>query len=398
MIDYDAVIIGGGPAGASTATFLARAGWNVAVVERSEYPRRKVCGEFVSATTLPLLESLGVREAWDAAAGPPVMRVGLFVGAATVTAPMPRGEGRECWGRALGRETLDTLLLDAARRAGAQIWQPWRAVSVRPDGQRHVCAIQAKEQGGELRAPVIIAAHGSWEAGALASQLRRTRSPSDLLAFKAHFLGSDLDRNLMPLLAFPGGYGGMVRSDGDRVGLSCCIQRDLTQTLRERFGGAPASACVLQHIWESTRGVSESLARAQLSGAWLAAGPIRPGVRARHAGGIFRVGNIAGEAHPIVAEGISMAMQSGGMLARFLGAVQDDLKPRSLQRTANMYAGAWRRQFSGRIAAAAAFAHVAMRPELMSPASRAIESFPGLLTLGAILGGKSKPFHQFEAG
>src|SRR5438093_25151 len=75
---YDALVIGGGPAGATTALLLARAGWSVALVERSPFPRRKVCGEFLSATNLPLLRHLGVGDAFRDLAGPEVRRVVLF--------------------------------------------------------------------------------------------------------------------------------------------------------------------------------------------------------------------------------------------------------------------------------------------------------------------------------
>ena len=49
---HDALIIGGGPAGATVALLLAKGGWSVAVTEKAAFPRRKVCGEFISATTL----------------------------------------------------------------------------------------------------------------------------------------------------------------------------------------------------------------------------------------------------------------------------------------------------------------------------------------------------------
>src|SRR5260370_41391518 len=66
----DALIIGGGPAGSTAALLLAKAGWSVGLVEKSRFPRRKVCGEFLSATNLPLLRHLGVADSFRKWAGP----------------------------------------------------------------------------------------------------------------------------------------------------------------------------------------------------------------------------------------------------------------------------------------------------------------------------------------
>src|SRR5512146_1993820 len=77
---HDALIVGGGPAGATVARTLARAGWAVLVVEKKKFPRRKVCGEFISATSLPLLHAGGIGPAFAATAGPEVRRVAMFVG------------------------------------------------------------------------------------------------------------------------------------------------------------------------------------------------------------------------------------------------------------------------------------------------------------------------------
>src|SRR3569833_3021172 len=57
---YDALVIGAGPAGAVAARLLAQAGWYVALAEKADFPRRKVCGEFISDATLPILEACGV--------------------------------------------------------------------------------------------------------------------------------------------------------------------------------------------------------------------------------------------------------------------------------------------------------------------------------------------------
>ena len=229
---YDAIVIGAGPAGSTAALLLARAGWSIAIVEKSSFPRRKVCGEFISATSMPLLHELGVLDDFLHQAGPEVRRVGLFAKDATLSAPMPQPANAIAKrGRALGREHLDGLLLQAAQDAGANVWQPWKA-SAAPRRPRHRLHHRSGGKSSELTAPLIIAAHGSWENGSLPTQAAAPHRPADLLGFKAHFTNSDLPADLMPLLAFPGGYGGMVHTDGGRVSLSCCIRRDTLQQCR----------------------------------------------------------------------------------------------------------------------------------------------------------------------
>src|SRR5213593_3502788 len=100
--DLDALVIGGGPGGGASAVLLAAQGWRVGLVERRRFPRRKVCGEYVSGAAWPLLERAGLARAFAAAAGPPVRRVGLFSGSTRLSAELPRPA--RAWGRALGRE------------------------------------------------------------------------------------------------------------------------------------------------------------------------------------------------------------------------------------------------------------------------------------------------------
>src|SRR4030095_17071726 len=96
---------------AAAAILLARAGWSVALIERQSFPRRKVCGECIAASNLPLLDALGVGTAFAQVAGPALRHVALLRGARAVEAALPPApEQRPPWGRALGRERLDTLL------------------------------------------------------------------------------------------------------------------------------------------------------------------------------------------------------------------------------------------------------------------------------------------------
>jgi flavin-dependent dehydrogenase len=392
---YDALIVGGGPAGATAAALLANAGWSVAVVEKAAYPRRKVCGEFISATTLPLLQEIGVGEAFSNLAGPEVRRAGLFAGDVTLAAPLPRPSGSQLpWGRALGREHLDLLLLEAAARAGARIWQPWIATELRPCEAGHACCIASKVGGTrELFARLVIVAHGSWGHSFLPGFGRGSHHPSDLLAFKAHFRDCDLPADLMPLLVFPGGYGGMAHSDSGRVSLSCCIRRDELLRCRRRQPSLRAGDAVLQHIRDSCRGARGSLRRAALDGKWLSAGPIRPGIRSGHMSGhmngVFLVGNVAGEAHPVIAEGISMAMQGAALLAQRLIAERTNLTPDALDRLGEHYTAEWKERFATRVRAAGVFAYLAMRPKLVAPALPLLVRLPSILTFAARMSGKA---------
>jgi flavin-dependent dehydrogenase len=391
---HDVVVIGAGPAGSCAALALARQGRVVALIEKARFPRRKVCGEFISAPNICLLDRLGVGDAWREQAGPDVRRVGLFAGERSVTAAMPRaGHG---YGRALGRDTFDDLLLTSARDAGAEVFQPFRATDIVADANASVVRIASRDRELELRAPVVIAAHGSWEPGGLPSHLPKRNHPSDLLGFKAHFRHSALPADLMPLLVFPGGYGGMVMADNGRLSLSCCIRRDRLAEIRQAHGGSAAEA-VHRHIMASCKGVREAIGHASLDGQWLAAGPIRPGIRPRFADGVFRAGNCAGESHPIIAEGISMALQSGWLLAAALAGV--DFRDRTaLEAAAKLYSAAWLRQFSTRIHAAAAFAAIALSPAGAQAMGPLVDLLPAILPLGAALSGKTRALPGVQLG
>jgi flavin-dependent dehydrogenase len=370
----DALVIGGGPSGATAAALLARRGHRVVLVEKVSFPRRKVCGEYISATTWPILEELGIARELGARAGPPVRRVGFFARDVSVDAPMPAPLEVEAWGRAVGREILDPALLAAAIREGVEVVQPATLHALRRDGEDFVASIAAGGGRREIRARHVVAAHGSWERGPLTP--RMPRRESDLLGFKARFSAARLPEGLMPLLLFPGGYGGLVHTDAGEVSFSCCIRRDALAQCRARHGGGAGEA-LIAHAMAHNRALREALDGARREGGWLSAGPIRPGIRRVIDAGIYRVGNAAGEAHPLVAEGISMAIQSAWLLARHWG---DPLA----------YERAWYATFASRIRASSIFARLTV-PAAASRASIAVlERIPAVLTLGARWSGKAR--------
>ncbi|HYE91541.1 MAG TPA: hypothetical protein VEA38_11005, partial [Terriglobales bacterium] len=254
----------------------------------------------------------------------------------------------------------------------AEVWQPAAVKQVGRMGEWH----RAKLGDGEIAARLVVDTHGSWLAGPFAP-LPPT-SDRDLLGFKARFAGASLPRGLMPLVLFPGGYGGLVHTDGGDVSFSCCIGYGVLRRAREGFPSA--GEAVLAHVSGRNRAFRETLSGATLRGSWLAAGPIRPGFRTLHRDGVFAAGNAAGEAHPLVAEGIAMAIQSGWLLARHLASAT----PLSAARG---YARDWRRHFARRIRAAQLFESLAATA---APAFvGAVRLVPAALTWGAWASGKS---------
>lgn len=395
--EFDAVIIGGGPAGSSAAILLARAGWSVALVEKHDFPRRKVCGECVAASNLPLLEALGIGTLFAQVAGPELRQVALVHGAHTVVAELPAAARQHFpWGRALGRETLDTLLIAQARLAGVHVMQPWSATRITGTAANWRCDVRATDAGTllTLRAAVLIDAHGSWQALPDARAGRnRTHRASDLLAFKANFRQASLPEGLLPVLSFCGGYGGMVRADGSITTLACCIRRDQLEARRRSAPGLSAGEVIEALLQEQCDAVKTALQGATREGVWLAAGPLDTGIHLRPGDAVFRIGNAAGEAHPILGEGMSMALQSAWLLCARLQARapgQSLADPVWQREIARVYAAQWHDAFATRLRLAAVLAHGAMRPWLFKPVLALLQRWPALLTRAAVWGGKTR--------
>ena len=168
------LVVGAGPAGSVAATVLARAGARVRIVDRSTFPRDKLCGDTVNPGTLGLLRRLKMAAAIDAC--------GLPVAGMRVTGE--RGvaiEGRYrdgVAGRALLRRHLDWMLLQDALAAGAQ-FEP-ACHGPRRGGGRGPRRRRPGRAGGpfdgEIRARVTIAADG--RRSTLAFGLGMARHPT----------------------------------------------------------------------------------------------------------------------------------------------------------------------------------------------------------------------------
>jgi menaquinone-9 beta-reductase len=180
-------VVGAGPAGASVALRLARAGIETCLLERARFPRTKVCGEYLSPATLASLDDLGLLPAVRARAHAlkTLSIAGFGLGPVKMRLP---GHG----GLALAREIFDAILRDAALAAGTR---PIVGTFVSVENASDGVTVTLRDQEGALQriaARALIGADGSWSSVAqrcgMASAQRRggrwavgghLRTPSD---------------------------------------------------------------------------------------------------------------------------------------------------------------------------------------------------------------------------
>jgi len=157
---WDLVVVGAGPAGSAAAlgALRARPDLSVLLLDRSAFPRDKVCGDGIAPHVFDLLETVGVRGLVDDRT--PVSRLRLRRGTSEVSGDMRR----EAW--VVPREVFDARLVEAARDAGAV---------VRRHRVREVAPQAAAVRVDDVHARVVVGADGAHSVARTASRLPRTR-------------------------------------------------------------------------------------------------------------------------------------------------------------------------------------------------------------------------------
>src|SRR5437016_4621320 len=132
---WDVVVVGAGPAGATTALLLARAGASVLLMDRARFPRDKACSEYLSPATTEILERLGggILDAVEGAAHAKLYGMKVVAPCGAAMCGRFRG-GPRPYSFALPRTTFDTILVAAAAREGAIVREGLTVESVVFDG------------------------------------------------------------------------------------------------------------------------------------------------------------------------------------------------------------------------------------------------------------------------
>ena len=228
MVDVDVAVVGGGPAGTTTAIQCAQAGLRVTLIERCAFPRAAP-GETLHPGVLPLLRTLGVEQQVLAAGflrheGHEVQWDGprRFVPFGSDDAGPWRG--LQAW-----RPTFDALLLDRARQLGVTVLQPCRVLRAYVERGR---IAGVKTGDGPLRARYTVDATGRrrWLAHQLA--LPSSGPRHRLLAWYGYVEGNCPLRDEAPLIA----------ADAGGWTWTACVRPNLYQWTRLPFNGARPDA------------------------------------------------------------------------------------------------------------------------------------------------------------
>ena len=307
----EAVVAGGGLAGAAVAWRLARAGRRVLVLERETAPADKICGEFLSGGAVRQLAGLGIDPGRLGAA--PIFGVRLVRGARAVAATLPF----PAFG--LSRRSLDAAVLERAAAAGAEIRHGVTVTMARP-GAQPGAPIRLDLAGtpaglGEMRADALFLATGKHDLRGLRRQ--PTGPVTDLVGFKTHLRLEKGQRDALAghveLVLLPDGYAGLQSVESGMANLCLLVARERLL----RAGGS----------WEGLLAdlrASEPHLRARLAGAE----PVmpRPLAIARvpygyvHAAdgdlaGVFRVGDQMGVTHSFTGDGLAIALYTAASAA-----------------------------------------------------------------------------------
>jgi geranylgeranyl reductase family protein len=358
MSRMDIAIVGAGPAGSSAAIFLARKGYSVTLIDKEQFPREKLCGDFINPINRPVFRAFGVEEKILSQQHEKVMsfRMTSFSGEEAEAALACRNEDA---GLGLRRFDLDQILLKKAGSEGVGLFQNSKLRSIRKESNEWNLEI---DRGGiveHLRAPVLIGADGrnSWVAhnlGMVTAKSTRGRS----VGFQVRLTTSAKIDGKVEIHLFPGGYAGVVGLGDHTITLGFAIDKG---SLRQRH----SPERLLDSHLSVNPYLKEILRRSEVVGAMRSTYPVYFPPRRFYADGVLLVGDAARISEPVTGEGIYFAMKSGELAARTVDQAfrRSDFSADHLR----LYEHECRRAFARRLRINMLIRWLMYRPAVLSP-------------------------------
>jgi len=381
--EADVIVVGAGPAGSTTAYYLAQAGLDVLMLEKSTFPREKVCGDGLTPRGVKALVAMGIsvseQDGWVRNKGLRVIGAGQ-----RLELPWPELSSYPGYGLVRPRTDLDQMLARRAQQAGARLFEGVTVTGpVLDDRTGRIAGVTAKSgEDGEhsYRGRIVVAADGNSSRLSVAMGLRKRDDRPLGVAVRTYYRSPrhdddhleswldlwDSDR-LLP------GYGWIFgMGDGtSNVGLgllntsAAFAHTDYHALLRKWLAGMPAE-------W----GFTEENRTQPIRGAALPMGFNRT---PHYYQGLLLVGDAGGMVNPFNGEGIAYAMESGEILARTITQALARARRAETERVLAGYPRALSDAYGGYYAVGRLFVKAIGRPDLMRFATKHAMSRPALM-------------------
>jgi geranylgeranyl reductase family protein len=366
----DVLVVGAGPAGSAVSYYLATAGLDVLVLEKTHFPREKVCGDGLTPRAVKALTGMGVpieaSEGWLRNKG-----LRIIGGGGRIELDWPDLSAYPGYGLVRARTDFDEILARHAEKAGAKVLEGVAVESpVLDERTGRICGVTAKD-GRQFRAPLVVAADGNSSRLSVAMGLHKLDDRPLGVAVRTYYTSPRHNDDYLEAWldlwdgsALLPGYGWIFgMGDGtSNVGVGLLNtskgfgEIDYRALLRTWLAAMPAE-------W----GFSEENRTQPIRGAALPMGFNRTPHYTR---GLVLAGDAGGMVNPFNGEGIAYALESGELAARVITQALARPTAGSRERVLQAYPRQLKDAYGGYYTLGRVFVDLIGKPSFMKFATR----------------------------